>query len=103
MSVKKLLLVIIIASGSACNAHAQAPTDCTKNPFAPCLGAPATPYATPPSPPSPSGYGAGNSCEAGCKQQQNQCMSTCPQQHDWYRCFGQICADAHTICMQGCR
>jgi hypothetical protein len=97
MSVKKLLLAIIIASGSAYNANAQ--VDCTKNPFAPCLGAPATPYATPP---SPSGYGAGNSCEARCKQQQSQCMSTCPQQHDWYRCFGQICADAHTICMQGC-
>jgi hypothetical protein len=97
---KTLLLAIVIAGGFAHNANAQ---PCTQNPFAPCLPYQQGPYQQP-APPGPSqALGQGNTCEARCRQEQSQCMNTCPQQHDWYRCFGQICADQQTICMQGCR
>jgi len=43
-----------------------------------------------------------NQCESDCDMQQKECMRTCPQQHDWYRCFGTICGDIHTNCMRRC-
>src|SRR5215813_1122056 len=55
----------------------------------------------PPAPQQQSQRPVVNQCEAQCGERQQQCMSSCTPQHDWYRCFA-YCGDVRTTCMHAC-